>query len=81
MLAPYEGSQLLTRLVDQTPLFNRGRTLVPNGYPKDSPIFEITFTKNAQTKGYRRGTAYTVVNAVLDYSYGSAEVNLLGKMK
>lgn len=76
VLAPYEVSQLLTRLVDQTALFNRGRTAVPRGYPEDSPIFEITLSRNAQTKGYRRGTAYTVVNAVVDYSYLSAGKNI-----
>jgi cyanophycinase len=51
----YEGSLLLTRLVDQTAVFNRGRSVVPDGYPEDAPVFELTFSKNAQTKGYRRG--------------------------
>ena len=51
----YEASTLLTRLVDQTALFNRGRSVIPENYPEDAPIFELTFSKNAQTKGYKRG--------------------------
>jgi cyanophycinase len=73
IFAPYECSLLLTRLVDQTAVLNRGKSTIPDGYPKDAPVFELTFSKNAQTKGYRRGDAYTVVNAVLDYSYISDE--------
>jgi cyanophycinase len=69
IFGPNESSLLLTRLVDQTAVLNRGKSTVPNGYPEDAPVFEITFSKNAQTKGYRRGDAYTVVNAVMDYSY------------
>lgn len=68
----YEASRLLVRLVDHTTLYNRGISAVPDGYPSDAPIFELTFRKNAQTKGFRSGNAYTVVNAVLDYSYNSA---------
>lgn len=29
----YEGPLLLTRLVDQTPIYNRGRSMVPDNFP------------------------------------------------
>ena len=35
----YEASLLLTRLVDQTAVYNRGRSVIPDGYPEESPIF------------------------------------------
>lgn len=35
----YEGSLLLTRLVDQTAVYNRGRSTIPDDYPSDAPVF------------------------------------------
>ena len=55
IFAEYEGSLLLTRLIDQTSVLNRGGSAIPDVIPEDSPVFELTFSKNAATKGYRRG--------------------------
>jgi len=69
ILGEYDGSLLLTRLVDQIPISNRGLSKVPDGFPQNSPIFEIIFRRSAQTKGYKLEDKYTVVNAYLDYAY------------
>jgi hypothetical protein len=45
----YEGSRLLTRLVDQTALFNIGRSKVPSDFPSSAPIFELYYKKGKDT--------------------------------
>lgn len=71
----YEGSRLLTRLVDQTALFNIGRSQTLKGFPSNAPVFELLYRRAGDTQGYREGGNYTVVNAFIDYYYSLHETN------
>lgn len=68
ILGEYEGSLLITRLVNQRASYNLGRTRTPSGYPRSTPTFELKFYKNADTKGYYSNKKYTAENVVLDFS-------------
>lgn len=52
ILSSYECTELLTRLVDQTPGFNIGKAKIPKGFPHTTPTFVLTFQKGDLTKGY-----------------------------
>ena len=70
ILAKYECTRLVARLVDQRGSENLGRTVVPAGedYPQGTPTFDLLFYKNAQTKGYKSGGAISAENVSVDYS-------------
>ena len=71
ILSSYECTTLLTHLVDQTPAFNTGRTKTPKGFPTQTPIFKLTFSKGPLTFGYYSTTEklYTVDKVVLTFTY------------
>ena len=71
ILSSYECTTLLTRLVDQTPSFNIGRTKTPKGFPSQTPTFKLTFMKGPMTTGYYSTTEklYTVDKALLAFTF------------
>lgn len=70
ILAPYECTRLITRLVDQKGVFNEGRTRVPadEDYPDSAPAFSFSFYKGEETRGYRAGEVITAEGVMLDIS-------------
>lgn len=77
ILSAYEATLLSTRIVDQKAVYNLGKTRTPSAFPKTTPIFEIKFYRNNQTKGYysSQSKKYTAVNLVYDISFGSNSEN------
>lgn len=71
IFSSYECTQLLTRLVDQTPLYNVGSTQKPKGFPSTTPTFKLTFERGYMTKGYYSTTekVYAVERALVHFSY------------
>lgn len=71
ILSSYECTLVLSRLVDQIPSFNVGRTKLTQGYPYSVPTFRFVFEKNAQTKGYydKVKKIYSVSKALVHVSY------------
>lgn len=45
IFSPYQSTELITKLVDQTPSFNVGRSKRPKGFPNSSPTFKLTFER------------------------------------
>lgn len=70
VLADYECTRLLTRLIDQLGNENLGRTRIPEDedYPKDTPHFDILFYKDGATKGFKSGNSYAAGNVWVDFS-------------
>lgn len=64
----YETTNLLTRLVDQTGGYNKGKTKAPSDYPSSTVSFSIIFDKDTQTTGYYGNNQYTVSKAIVDIS-------------
>lgn len=71
IIGAYEASLLMTRVVDQKSLYNLGKTKTPSGFPKGTPVFELKFYRNSNTRGYYGGKKYTAENIVVDFSFGS----------
>lgn len=43
---------MLTKLIDQTPAFNVGRSKKPSGFPKSTPTFKLTLERGPETLGF-----------------------------
>lgn len=69
ILSAYECSLLETRLVDQTSVYNLGRTVTPSGFPSNTPMFELEFRRMSSTKGYYQRSKYTAVDVVVGVTY------------
>lgn len=54
--------------MDQAPYYNVGRTSEQEDFPEDTPTFKISFSRDAKTKGYRKGTQYTAENVMVSIS-------------
>lgn len=62
---------MLTHLIDQTPLFNVGKTKTPKGFPHTTPTFKLTFQKDNQTKGYycMFENIYMMSQVIVNFTY------------
>lgn len=65
----YECTLLVTRLVDQKPTANYGKTKIPSGYPSGTPQFQIAFRQGNQTRGYYASKKYTAEKVLVDVTY------------
>lgn len=64
----YEMTRLITVLMDQAPNYNIGRTSEQEDFPADTPTFTIRFSRDAKTKGFRKGDQYTAENVLVSIS-------------
>ena len=42
----------MCREIDQRSLYNLGKTRTPSSFPRDTPTFEIKFSRDDKSKGY-----------------------------
>jgi hypothetical protein len=66
-----EVTKLLTRLGDQSESTNIGRSLIPNGYPVNAPIFKLSFMKTSLMSSYwsESQKKYTIAKSTINFTY------------
>jgi hypothetical protein len=50
---------------------NIGRTLIPNGYPVNAPIFKLSFMKTSLMSSYwsESQKKYTIAKSTINFTY------------
>ncbi len=67
ILSSYQTTKLITRLVDQKPLYNIGLTRTPTGFPSRTPTFSLKFYRDEKTKGYLSDHKYAAESVLVDF--------------